>query len=92
MKRAYETCDLMHGNICVSEPCICKGMHMASSRKNNHGGPRKGAGAKKKKKSEKKEPTKTIRVPISKIPGIMEVINMGQATVKMKSNPIKLKP
>ena len=31
-KRAYETCDLMHGNICVSEPCICKGMHMAAMR------------------------------------------------------------
>ncbi len=29
MKRSYETCDLMHGNICVSEPCICKGMHMS---------------------------------------------------------------
>jgi len=29
MKRAYETCDLMHGNICVSTPCICKGMHMS---------------------------------------------------------------
>lgn len=31
-KRVYETCDLMHGNICVSEPCICKGMHMAAMR------------------------------------------------------------
>jgi hypothetical protein len=31
-KRAYQTCDLMHGNICVSEPCICKGMHMSAMR------------------------------------------------------------
>ena len=43
-----------------------------------HGGKREGSGRK------KKEPTKTIRVPISKIPAIMEVINMGHATVKIK--------
>jgi len=37
MKRTYETCDLMHGNICVSEPCICKGMHMAALKSNKKG-------------------------------------------------------
>jgi len=35
MKRSYETCDLMHGNICVSEPCICKGMAMIEKRAKN---------------------------------------------------------
>lgn len=23
-EKDYETCDLMHGNICVSTPCVCK--------------------------------------------------------------------
>jgi len=56
MKRAYQTCDLMHGNICVSEPCICKGMHMSEMRK-KRGGKRENSGRK------KKEETVVIRVP-----------------------------
>jgi hypothetical protein len=42
--------------------------------KKQHGGSRKGAGAKKKKQSEKKEPTKVIRVPVSKIDEVQKVI------------------
>lgn len=37
-------------------------------KKSTHGGLRKGSGRK------KKEPTKTMRVPISKIPAIKEII------------------
>jgi len=48
------------------------------------GGSRPGAGAKKKNASEKKEPTKVIRVPVSKLPEIEQVL-MGHATVKMKN-------
>lgn len=36
--------------------------------KTNHGGKRKGAGRK------KKEPTKVIRVPVSKLPAILKII------------------
>lgn len=32
-KRSYETCELMHGSICVSTPCICKGISMSEKRK-----------------------------------------------------------
>jgi len=35
--------------------------------KNKWGGNRPGAGAKKKKKADKKEPTKVMRIPISKV-------------------------
>lgn len=28
----YETCDLMHNGICVSNPCICKGMSMSKKK------------------------------------------------------------
>ena len=52
-------------------------------KESTHGGARKGSGRK------KKEPTKTIRVPISKIPAIMEVINMGNACVKFKTSKSK---
>lgn len=43
-------------------------------KKLTHGGSRPGAGAKKKKKSEKKEPTKVIRVPISKVAAVLATI------------------
>ncbi len=62
-KKKYETCDLMHGNICVSKPCICKGMSMSEKRK--HGGKRQGSGRPKKKKSEKVEESVVMRVPKS---------------------------
>lgn len=39
-----------------------------------HGGARKGAGAKKKKASEKKEPTKVMRVPVSKVNEVKTLI------------------
>lgn len=71
-KRSYETCDLMHGNICVSKPCVCKGMSMSEKKK--RGGKRKGSGRPKLKKSEKKEPTKVLRVPISKLSQVIELI------------------
>jgi len=40
-----------------------------------HGGKRKGSGRPKLKKSEKKEKTKVIRVPLSKIEGVKKFIN-----------------
>ena len=52
--------------------------YLKKMKENKHGGAREGSGRK------KKEPTKTIRVPVSKMPAIMEVINMGHATVKIK--------
>jgi hypothetical protein len=42
--------------------------------KKTHGGKRKGAGAKKKKKSEKKEPTKVMRIPDSKVDAVKKLI------------------
>ena len=42
--------------------------------KNKHGGSRPGAGAKKKKKSEKKEPTKVMRIPNSKVEEVKTLI------------------
>lgn len=39
-----------------------------------HGGRRIGAGAKKKKKSEKKEPTKVMRIPLSKVAAVLKAI------------------
>jgi hypothetical protein len=42
--------------------------------KNKHGGSRPGAGAKKKKKSEKKESTKVMRVPVSKVDEVQKII------------------
>lgn len=44
------------------------------TKNNTHGGKRKGAGAKKKKKSEKKEPTKVMRVPVSKVNEVKTLI------------------
>lgn len=43
-------------------------------KKKSHGGKRKGSGRPKKKKSEKKEPTKVMRVPISKIPDVLKAL------------------
>lgn len=43
-------------------------------RKSTHGGIRAGAGAKKKRKSEKKEPTKVIRIPVSKLDAVKKLI------------------
>lgn len=42
--------------------------------KSKHGGSRKGAGRPKLKKSEKKEPTKVMRVPVSKVDEVNKVI------------------
>lgn len=42
---------------------------------NKHGGYRPGAGAKKKTEEEKKEPTKVMRVPISKVDQVKQVID-----------------
>ena len=38
------------------------------------GGARKGAGRPKLKKSQKKEPTKVVRVPLSKLSAVMKII------------------
>jgi hypothetical protein len=46
-------------------------------KKKTHGGAREGAGAKKKKKSEKKEPTKVMRIPISKVKDVLKIIANG---------------
>lgn len=43
-------------------------------KKSTHGGKRPGAGAKKKKKSEKKEPTKIMRIPLSKVAAVLATI------------------
>ena len=42
--------------------------------KKTHGGKRIGAGAKKKKKSEKKEPTKVMRIPVSRVSEVRKLI------------------
>jgi len=42
--------------------------------KKTHGGKRNGAGRPKLKKSQKKEPTKTIRVPLSKLSAVLKLI------------------
>ncbi len=42
--------------------------------KSKWGGNRPGAGAKRKKKSEKKEPTKVMRIPLSKVPAILKAL------------------
>ena len=42
--------------------------------KNKHGGKRKGAGRPKKKKSDKKEQTKVMRVPLSKVAAVLATI------------------
>lgn len=42
--------------------------------KKNHGGKRKGSGRPKLSESEKKEPTKVIRVPVSKIEEVKTII------------------
>lgn len=39
-----------------------------------HGGKRSGSGRPKLKKSEKKEPSKVIRVPLSKLPAILKAL------------------
>lgn len=41
---------------------------------NKHGGNRKGSGRKKLKPEQKKEPTKVIRVPVSKIEEVKTII------------------
>ena len=48
-------------------------------KKPKHGGKRKGAGRPKLKKSEKKEPTKVVRVPLSKLSAVMKLINDDKA-------------
>jgi hypothetical protein len=40
----------------------------------SHGGKRPGSGRPKKKKSDKKEPTKVIRVPLSKVAAILKAL------------------
>jgi hypothetical protein len=40
-----------------------------------HGGKRKGAGRPKKKESEKKEPTKVMRIPESKVDDVKKIIS-----------------
>jgi len=42
--------------------------------KTTHGGNRKGAGAKKKKECDKKEPTKVMRVPLSRVAAVLKII------------------
>lgn len=42
--------------------------------KNKHGGKRNGAGAKKKAPEQKKEATKVIRVPVSKVETVVKII------------------
>jgi len=39
-----------------------------------HGGWRKGAGAKKKKECDKKEPTKVMRVPLSRVAAVLKTL------------------
>jgi len=39
-----------------------------------HGGNRKGAGAKKKKDCDKKEPTKVMRVPLSRVAAVLKTL------------------
>lgn len=41
---------------------------------NNHGGKRTGSGRPKLKKSQKKEPTKVVRVPLSKLSAVIKLI------------------
>ncbi len=43
-------------------------------KKNKHGGKRTGSGAKKKPESEKKEKTKVMRVPVSKVEEVKTLI------------------
>jgi hypothetical protein len=43
-------------------------------KKKQHGGSRPGAGAKKKKRSEKKEKTKVMRIPVSKVAAVLATI------------------
>jgi len=42
--------------------------------KNKHGGKRMNAGRPKLKKSQKKEPTKVVRVPLSKLSAVLKLI------------------
>ena len=42
--------------------------------KNNHGGKRPGSGRPKLKKKDKKEPTKVMRVPVSKVKEVLKLI------------------
>ncbi len=44
------------------------------AKKKKHGGARKGSGAKKKPDSEKKEKTKVMRVPVSKVDEVKTLI------------------
>ena len=46
---------------------------------NNHGGKRTGSGRPKLKKSQKKEPTKVVRVPLSKLSAVMKIIKNDKA-------------
>lgn len=61
-------------------------------KKETRGGKRKGAGRPKLKKSEKKEPTKVIRVPVSKLGIISEVMNSKITPVKTFKNPRRTCP
>lgn len=45
-----------------------------SDKKNKHGGKRKGSGRPKLKDSEKKEPTKVMRIPQSKVEQVAKII------------------
>lgn len=47
---------------------------MSVVRKKQHGGERPGSGRPKLKKSEKKEPTKVMRVPVSKVKAVKKLI------------------
>lgn len=44
-----------------------------------HGGKRPNAGRPKLKKSQKKEPTKVVRVPLSKLSAVMKLIKSDKA-------------
>ena len=44
-----------------------------------HGGKRHGSGRPKLKKSQKKEPTKVVRVPLSKLSAVMKLIKNDKA-------------